>query len=335
MAELSGSLEDIGLTALVRFLADVGSTGLLTLERERAAGNLTFREGQIVAASFGSARGLDAVEAMAVALPNGWFVYTDGEVAGDPDPSLLTANVLARVDELARSRAARADPLSLSAVPRIVESEPRPNVEASRLSLDRAALRVLLAVDGRRSVGDLLSIGRPVEVIEHLRALAAAGVITFDAPSARGRRPDAPSAPQPAPEPTMNGASNQPTAQPPSRRGPGPPPADRFDPEPVNGTLAPQETSPELDGAAAPDRPSTSPSQPPRQNGASGASYDEAHPPVTQPPPAPHEDPPRPVVAGGRRQPACFCFRRGGARSTGAADRAASARRLPEAGLRR
>ncbi|MBV9358624.1 MAG: DUF4388 domain-containing protein, partial [Chloroflexi bacterium] len=321
MAELSGSLEDIGLTALVRFLADVGSTGLLTLERERAAGNLTFRDGRIIAASFGSARGLDAVEAMAVALPDGWFVYTDGEVAGDPDPSLLTANVFARVDELARSRAARADPLSLSAVPRIVDAEPRPNVEASRLSLDRAALRVLLAVDGRRSVGDLLSVGRPVEVIEHLRALAAAGVITFDAPADGGRRPGAPDAvsaprqaPEPSAEPAANGTSRpvqpkpggaEPATRPAPGRGSTPPPPDHFDLEPANGTRSPDELMPDRDGPASPGQPSTPPAQPPRQNGASGAPPDRTRSPATQSPPSAREDVPASAAPAARAsQPA-------------------------------
>jgi hypothetical protein len=273
MAELSGSLEDIGLTALVRFLADVNSTGLLTLERERAAGNLTFRDGRIIAASFGSARGLDAVEAMAVALPDGWFVYIDGEVAGDPDPSLLTTNVFARIDELARSRAARADPLSLSAVPRIVDSEPRPDFEASRLSLDRAALRVLLAVDGQRTVSDLLSIGRPVEVIEHLRALADAGVITFDAPGRRrlGTSEAAPAqAPDYAGEPIVNGSS-RPSA-----------PAG-YGGEPANGTAAPPETPLPAERSA-----------PPRQNGATGEPHTGSPPPAATPPS--REEAPRPVA---------------------------------------
>ncbi len=273
MAELSGSLEDIGLTALVRFLADVGSTGLLTLERERAAGNLTFRDGRIIAASFGSARGLDAVEAMAVALPDGWFVYTDGEVAGDPDPSLLTTNVFARVDELARSRAARADPLSLSAVPRIVDSEPRPDVEASRLSLDRAALRVLLAVDGQRSVGDLLSIGRPVEVIEHLRALADAGVITFEAPSGRRRLSSSETAPAPPQAPDHRVPNGTPRPSVP----------DSYDVELANGTAPPPENA----------RPAE-PSAPPRQNGATGEPRTGSPSPAAMPPA--REGAPRPVA---------------------------------------
>jgi hypothetical protein len=234
-----------------------------------------------------------------VALPDGRFVYTDGEVAGDPDPSLLTANVLARVDELARSRAARADPLSLSAVPRIVDAEPRPNVEASRLSLDRAALRVLLAVDGRRSVGDLLSIGRPVEVIEHLRALADAGVITLDAPSGPGRRPGAPDAvsappqtPEPAVEPPMNVASrpsapppgaSQPASQPERSRTPAPPPAQSV--EPTNGTVAPGEAPPDLAGGA-----------PPGQNGASGEPYDGSRAPAADTPASAPAEAHRPIT---------------------------------------
>jgi Domain of unknown function (DUF4388) len=240
MAELSGSLEDVGLAALIRFLGQVGSTGVLTVARDRAAGDLAFVDGRPVAATFGSARGADAVEAMAVALADGWFAYTDGDVPTEANVSLSSEDLEERLDGIARIRAGR-PPLELSAIPRLVDL-PEDASANGRLSLERGALRLLLAIDGRRSVGDLLAGGRPVQVVEHLYALLAAGLIELHDESAEAHSPGAPPSPAPAPSPTPADRAPGPAparrAQPrsPGRRAPAPPAA--------NGTASPAQDEP-------------------------------------------------------------------------------------------
>jgi hypothetical protein len=85
------------------------------------------------------------------------------------------------LDEIARSRAI-VPGLSLSAVPRVVD-ETHDAAHGGRLSLDRGALRLLLAIDGQRTVGDLLTMGKPVEVVEHLYTLVGEGLIELVEPA--------------------------------------------------------------------------------------------------------------------------------------------------------
>ena len=86
MTELSGHVQDFGLVALVRFLAESGGSGCLRISQQSWTGEVVFDQGR-VAASIGEDRGKAALELIALALSDGNFAYTDGppgaQLSGD------------------------------------------------------------------------------------------------------------------------------------------------------------------------------------------------------------------------------------------------------------
>ena len=63
MSELSGTLEGVGLPAIVRFLTGLNKTGCLGITHSDLSGEIFFEAGQVTGASLGSRRGLAALDA--------------------------------------------------------------------------------------------------------------------------------------------------------------------------------------------------------------------------------------------------------------------------------
>src|ERR671933_1860769 len=86
MDQLKGSLRFIALPALAQFLVGLGSTGRLHLTQGSWAGEIAFRNGQLVAARLGSEQGRTALDGMVLGLQDAEFVFVDEPVehAGEP-----------------------------------------------------------------------------------------------------------------------------------------------------------------------------------------------------------------------------------------------------------
>ncbi len=159
MVELTGTLDGIGLPAIVRLLGELRETGVLRITSGTWRGELAFASGQLVSAQFGQDRGLDALDACVVMLAQGDFTFVEGEVT--PEPHLdVSADVLRQhLDQRSEEHLGPTAGLpSLDAVPHLA-GEPAPS--ADQLVLDRMAVQVLLLVDGQRSVRDIIG-ERPV-----------------------------------------------------------------------------------------------------------------------------------------------------------------------------
>jgi Domain of unknown function (DUF4388) len=154
MTELSGTLEGIGLAPLVSFLTGLGKSGRLTIADGPMAGEVFLDGGQVIGAAFDAERGLAALDAIGLALGGGRFGFAEQEThVVEHNVSLSTAELRQHLDDLQREAAVLAAAIpSLSAVPHLVVDESGTEDE---IGLDRDTLRLLMQIDGRRSVAEL------------------------------------------------------------------------------------------------------------------------------------------------------------------------------------
>ncbi|MDQ3702613.1 MAG: DUF4388 domain-containing protein [Chloroflexota bacterium] len=208
MITLAGTLEGIGLPALLRFLSTLRPDGRLLVADDVWGGEVAFDQGEVVAATFGAEQGLAALEAIALALPNGEFRFTGGPPPGGRDIDLPATEFEAYLTALAESQSFIARMLpSLLAVPQLVDpgAVSLPTGQ-DQVTIDRSTLYTLLLVDGQRSAHGIcewrsgLGAGRGAggsqsrqgrgtqgigQTLKELAWLAEAGLVTIEAP----RRP--------------------------------------------------------------------------------------------------------------------------------------------------
>jgi hypothetical protein len=178
MSELSGSIEWIGIPALLQFLLGLRTGGRLRVTRGRWLGEMAFAPGRLVSASFGAWQGHVALEAIVLAFPTGTFSFSaDEPVPNGNNLTLEGGDLLARVEALAARRIWLPDLASLlSAVPRVVSSDEWP-ASTGHVVLDRETLRILLAIDGRRTVAELVGPSGPAQVLRALATLGGLGLV--------------------------------------------------------------------------------------------------------------------------------------------------------------
>src|SRR5258708_20619523 len=101
MTQLSGTLEGVGLPAIVRFLSGLKKTGCLRIAYDDWRGEIFFDEGLVTGASLGSRQGLTALDALVQALPAGSFAF-DGAAptAANATISLSADALQAHLDDL-------------------------------------------------------------------------------------------------------------------------------------------------------------------------------------------------------------------------------------------
>ena len=188
MAELSGTLASIGLTPLLRLLTELHKSGRLIITDGTLSGALFFDYGRVVGAVCELEKGLESLDAIVLALGDADFEFD--EHVGERqlnlvmEPNELEQHMLRLAEE--RAELARLLPSSML-VPRVTDDDADQNGE---LVLSRRALRLLLAIDGRRRVADLAAERGLVPTMRQLAELANLGLIQFDAPEA-----------EPAPQP--------------------------------------------------------------------------------------------------------------------------------------
>jgi hypothetical protein len=155
MTELSGTLDGIGLAPLVGFLTGLGKSGRLTIADGPMAGEVFLEGGQVVGAAFDAERGLPALDAIGLALGGGRFGFAEQDTSlVEHNVTLTPAELRQHLEELHREQAELAAAIpSLSAVPTLVVDESGGTDE--EIGLDRDTLRLLMYIDGRRSVAEL------------------------------------------------------------------------------------------------------------------------------------------------------------------------------------
>lgn len=185
---LTGTLDDFTLPDVLRLIAGGRRTGGLAVARAEGAGELHFREGSVVRAlSRGHRRNepsspARAIEDLAFDLmrwDRGEFTWTPG--AATP----AGAEAAVDVDELLGAVTARLE--ELAEIQTLVPSEgavltmaPQPPEDAVQINITPAEWRVLVLVDGHRTVSEIAGATHldDLEAMKLLYGLAAAGLVT-------------------------------------------------------------------------------------------------------------------------------------------------------------
>jgi len=184
--EFSGTLEGAGLPAVVRFVCGLKKTGCLRLRQDEWHAEIGFEAGQLTTASFGSRDGLDALDAVVQVMPDASFTFdTRSRPSSTPGIGLPADALQAHLDELS-ARVATGTPSLPSAdvVPELVV-QTETSVADDPLPLDRARLQTLLAVNGQRTVREIVAQRGSVDVLWQLAGLADVGLVRFTSPTSR------------------------------------------------------------------------------------------------------------------------------------------------------
>jgi hypothetical protein len=174
--ELTGELAGIGLRPLVDFMRSLRKSGYFSIRDERWTGTLVLDDGEIVGARFGPDHGLSALDSIFFALQNGRFEFV---TSTDCERNLdLSAKEL---DDHLDSLAAEIEPLaqfvtSMSAIPSRSLS-----ADDGEITLGRGALRLLMALDGQRTLADHATERGLLITLREIADLAHLGLVTFDA----------------------------------------------------------------------------------------------------------------------------------------------------------
>src|SRR5712691_5135984 len=151
LLDLRGSLQQIGLQALVQLLARSRASGRLRVWQGAWLGELGLDNGRIVVATVDAESGPSALEFTVRLAARGEFAFVAGSPPTDVDPAL---------DAHLRRLLAHADLAQLAGVPApmavpVLADHHADGLLPVQLRLCRAALKTLLAIDGRRSVRDI------------------------------------------------------------------------------------------------------------------------------------------------------------------------------------
>lgn len=182
MTQFGGSLRFVQLPAVTQLLAELGSTGRLCVSHAEWTGEIFMRVGQIADARLGAEHGRAALEAIALALPDGEFSFVDEPVpaAEHASPALVPADERrAYLDGLGaeRQRIARLIP-SLTLVPRLVEAP-----ADTQITIGAAALQLIPALVLGHSLATVAKRRGLARTLRDLAVLIEGGLVTLDPPS--------------------------------------------------------------------------------------------------------------------------------------------------------
>ena len=176
MTDLAGTLLSIGIEPLLGFLSQLRKTGLLYITDGPSTGRVFLEGGRVVGAVCGSERGSAAFEAIVLVMGGGEFALdedvTERELNFMVEPTVMKEHLR----RLSAERAQFAGLLpSLAVVPMLSLSDPAD--DEVRVSV--AGLRLLLEVDGRRSVMDLARDSGLVAAARGVARLVELGLVTL------------------------------------------------------------------------------------------------------------------------------------------------------------
>ena len=191
--ELSGSLESFGLAPILGLLASTKTSGRVHVSAKPWSGDVFVSDGEVVAASFGIAsglggaptdllRGLSALDAL-VLMSTGGFFIAEGAQPARRNVTLGSDELQAHLATLDNEQRAAGGTLpSLMAIPS-TRAQGDPSDTDEELPISRARLNLLVAVDGHRTVADLIGEGDLLKTLLDLRWLADRGLISMSEPA--------------------------------------------------------------------------------------------------------------------------------------------------------
>jgi hypothetical protein len=184
VTELSGSLSSLNLPAILRFLSDLQKSGMLSVSFQRWQGTVALQRGALIGASLGSESGAAAFEGMAVALPEGKFVFREDAPVPTPGAWHVEAGEVAGY--LQRLETERAQTLEL--LPRLglvpmLAAACSASTRSETVTIDGDALGLLPHLSRRCTVEQLAAERGLARTVRHVARLAELGLISLESPA--------------------------------------------------------------------------------------------------------------------------------------------------------
>ena len=182
MTELSGTLDGIGLPAIVRFLVGLKKTGCLHLTLQDWHGELYFDASRLTDASFGSRTGLAALDAMVSVLPGAEFAFDSQSPVREQVTIELSPEALdTHLDVLSARIAENLHTLPAADVVPVLVAQDDASDAGEPVPLDRGTLQTLTLVDGHRTVRDIVAQRGTFDVLWQVGNLVDVGLVRLDA----------------------------------------------------------------------------------------------------------------------------------------------------------
>jgi signal peptidase I len=178
MPELTGSLSNFDVASLLRFLAGLGKSGDLLVSREDWIAQLAVDRGRLTAAAVLDELGLPALESIASVMTIGEFEFSEGvptlapNLQTDTDPLVVLERLTSGAGHAQISHL-----LPPTVVPRVLDL---PESDDTEVTLGRTAIRVLLDVDGSRTVRDIAARNGLLPTVRALDQLQQVRLVTYE-----------------------------------------------------------------------------------------------------------------------------------------------------------
>jgi len=219
MDQLKGSLRFIPLAAVTRFVASLGSTGRLKLSQGAWSGDITLRNGEVVAARLGGFEtGRVALDGLVLGLGDADFAFADEPVDASLEPLMGRDELEAYLTGLIAERERLHLPTdALSRVPCLID-QPANGSEASQVTIQAGALQLIPALLHGNTLEQIAQRRGLARTLRELATLQAGGLARLEAapvsaqpaaapvaaaPVAAAPRPVRPAAAPVASEPTV------------------------------------------------------------------------------------------------------------------------------------
>src|SRR6266851_2233530 len=180
MTQFGGSFRFVQLPAVTQLLADLRSTGRLCVAHQEWTGEIVVREGQIVGARLGAEHGRAALEAIAAALPDAEFSFTDEPVSETSEVLIPPAERAAYMERLGAEHQRLAKLIaSLGLVPRLV-SESDGKCADTQVTIGAAALQLIPALVFGHTLERIARERGLVRTLRDVASLMAGGLVTLE-----------------------------------------------------------------------------------------------------------------------------------------------------------
>jgi hypothetical protein len=168
---LRGSLEHFGLVLIALLSAELKTTSWLRLTRGRLSAEFAIQDDRVIWAAFGDERGQPALDAVALGLAEAEFQLEQGPAPREQNLNLTVGELRAHLLSLG------APVMRLDAVPVTAGAGDASLDHTADAVFCRSSLEMLLAVDGRRTVRDIIGARPLVPALLELRGLVDTGLI--------------------------------------------------------------------------------------------------------------------------------------------------------------
>jgi MFS family permease len=176
--EFSGPLPAVGLVPLLGFLGACRVSGTLRLAADGTCGSMSLADGRLIGATFGRVEGAEALEAIALVLGRSSFDFVE-DATGATNLELSSMRIFYRLAQLAEECERLWDSTRLPSLAAVPRTSPAGVAPAHPVTLRPDALQLLLVVDDRRTVGELLADRPPAATFRQLAELADLKLLEF------------------------------------------------------------------------------------------------------------------------------------------------------------